>query len=153
LNKGTTVAISIPAIQANKMVDQNELKEKPHFARTILIAEDEHSNYLYLSELLIEELDTKILYAMNGQQAVEICKANKEVDLILMDIKMPIMDGHQAAMLIKEFRPDLPIIAQTAYALNSEKEKFTGVFDDYISKPIKAAEFKQKIKKYLMPLG
>jgi CheY-like chemotaxis protein len=66
-----------------------------------------------------------------------------------MDINMPGMDGHTASKLIKEFRPDLPIIAQTGFALDEEKEKYSDSFDDYITKPIKTDELKKKIRNYL----
>ena len=59
------------------------------------------------------------------------------------------MDGYQAAKIIKEFRPNLPVIAQTAYALSSEKETFVDAFDDYLTKPINAKEFKQKLMRYI----
>jgi len=89
------------------------------------------------------------LYAANGQQAVDLCRANATIDLILMDIKMPIMDGHTSAKLIKGFRSDIPIIAQTAYALESERETFIGIFDDYITKPISEEILNQKLMKYI----
>jgi two-component system, cell cycle response regulator DivK len=67
-----------------------------------------------------------------------------------MDIKMPHMDGHTAAKLIKEFRPELPIIAQTAYALKSEIERFSDIFNDYLTKPIDENELKDKLLKYFI---
>jgi len=147
LNKGTTVTVSIPVIKSNKQIVQKEKNKPSHALNTILIAEDEYSNYQYLLELL-SETGIEILYAANGQEAVDICKTNASVDLILMDIKMPIMDGHKAAKLIKLIRPELPIIAQTAFALENEKEQFSGVFDDWISKPINEDELKQGLKRY-----
>ena len=66
-----------------------------------------------------------------------------------MDIKMPIMNGDTATKLIKEFRPDLPIIAQTAYALESECAGFIGVFDDYLTKPISENSLMEKLKLYI----
>jgi len=66
-----------------------------------------------------------------------------------MDIKMPIMDGHTAAKLIKEFRKDIPIIAQTAYALESERASFIGVFDDYLTKPLKEETLNRTLIKYI----
>ncbi len=62
---------------------------------------------------------------------------------------MPIMSGHEAAKLIKEFRPDLAIIAQSAYGLEQEIEKYSGIFDDYVTKPIDENELQQKIMKYI----
>jgi signal transduction histidine kinase/ligand-binding sensor domain-containing protein/CheY-like chemotaxis protein len=148
INKGTTVYISISANKSNMQITQKDINKQSYSIHTILIAEDEYSNYQYLLELL-SDTDLNVIHAANGQQALEMCRANQEVDLILMDIKMPIMDGHTAAKLIKAFLPNLPIIAQTAYALESEKEMFIGVFDDWISKPISEDELKQKLIKYI----
>ncbi len=135
INKGTTFIITIPVTYTSDIVETAKPMHKKHNVKTVLITEDEDSNYQYLLALL-EELNLNILYAANGQQAVDLCRSNSEIDLILMDIKMPIMDGHTAASMIKNFRSDIPIIAQTAYALESEKEKYSGIFDDYITKPI-----------------
>ncbi len=148
LNKGSAFTISIPIKKLIMDHHQNAINKKQYSANTILIAEDEYSNYQYLLELLGEE-DLKILYAANGLQALQFCRDNSAIDLILMDIKMPIMDGHQAAKQIKLLRPDLPIIVQTAYALENEKEQFINVFDDYITKPIDEEILKQKLMKYI----
>jgi two-component system sensor histidine kinase EvgS len=148
LDKGTTIYFSIPRAKTNLMEEQRVITPISQTIRTILIAEDEYSNFLYLIEVLSDKTFT-ILHAENGQQAIDLCKSNKDVDLILMDIKMPIVDGYQAALEIKKLRPNLPIIAQTAYALDSEKQLFLGVFDDYITKPIKSVELKSKLLKYV----
>lgn len=151
LGKGTTFLISIPDDKRNAP-EQEPLEERKEFeVSTILIAEDEYSNFQLLQELL-SETNVKILYAADGQQALNICLENKVIDLILMDIKMPIMDGHTASKRIKELRPDLPIIAQTAYALESERSAFINDFDGYITKPIKKSELAQKLKKYFVLL-
>lgn len=116
--------------------------------KTILIAEDEYSNYLYLEELL-EGTDTRLIYASNGQEAVELCSANMDIDLVLMDIRMPVMNGYIATKQIKATRPGLPVIAQTAYSLETDMKGLKGDFDDFILKPINKAIFRQKIQKYL----
>ena len=144
LNKGTVVSVSIPL---GKTIDGKLIKPEKKLKKvikTILIAEDEYSNYLYLSELL-ETAQVVILYAANGKQAIDFCKKNDAVDIILMDIKMPVMDGYTAAKLIKELRPDLPIVAQSAYALQSEIDLYKGVFDDYLTKPINKNVLMQKL--------
>jgi len=110
----------------------------------ILIAEDDEGSLMYLS-ILLENSGFNLIMAGNGQEAVEMCHSHPDINIVLMDIKMPIMDGHTAAKLIKEFRPELPIIAQTAYALEVEKEKFSLTFDGYVTKPVKARELKEKI--------
>jgi len=148
INNGTTVIISLPIIETGKP-PKTEIILKPKQAiNTILIAEDDLSNYKYLCDLL-DGTNIKILHAPNGKLALEMCKISNNIDLILMDIEMPVMDGHTAAKLIREFSPELAIIAQTAYALDGEKQKYEDVFDDYMTKPIRRAVFKQKLQKYL----
>ncbi len=148
INKGTTFYISIPTNKVSLQIPEILTDDKKYKVNTILIVEDEYSNYQYLLALL-EETKLEILYAENGKKAVDMCRANAKIDLILMDIKMPIMDGHTSAKLIKGFRSDIPIIAQTAYALESERETFIGIFDDYITKPISEELLNQKLFKYI----
>jgi len=71
--------------------------------------------------------------------------------LVLMDIRMPILGGHEAAILIKEIRKDLPIIAQTSYALNNERKHYEKYFDDYITKPLEIDILKECVYKYMKP--
>lgn len=116
---------------------------------TILIAEDEEVNYLFFKEFLTN-LDYKVLHASNGAQAVEYCRSHSEIRLVLMDMKMPILSGYEATKQIKSFRPTLPIIAQTAYALaNDRKKVLEAGCDDYIAKPIHIRELKRLLDKYL----
>ena len=118
--------------------DSNELQENTH-KYTILIAEDEAMNFLFLEILLKNQIDLgyTILHAKNGAEAVEICKKNDTINLVLMDLKMPVMDGFEAVRLIKEFSPELPIVAQTAFSSIEDKEKvFAAGFNDFLSKPI-----------------
>lgn len=106
---------------------------------TILIAEDEAINFLFLKILLKKQIDLgcAIIHAKNGAEAVEICKKNDDINLVLMDLKMPVMDGFEAVKLIKEIRPKLPIVAQTAFSSIEDKEKvFAAGFNDFLSKPI-----------------
>jgi signal transduction histidine kinase/CheY-like chemotaxis protein len=148
VNKGSTFALTIPII---KSIGRNiKKKEVSHdsIADTLLISEDDVENYEYLLELL-GDYHLNILYASNGNQTIDLCRANSTVNLILMDIKMPVMDGYTAAKMIKEFRSDIIIVAQTEYVRESDKEKFIGVFDDYVTKPIREEELKQTLSKYL----
>ena len=114
----------------------------------ILVAEDEEYNYLYLDELL-NKLGLKHVQAKDGKEAIDICRENKNVNLILMDIKMPVIDGYTAAQKIKEFSPKIPIIAQSAYALEHEREKFRDVFDEYLAKPINKEIFLMTLRKFI----
>jgi len=119
--------------------------------RTILIAEDEKINLFYLQILVnkISDYTLNVLVAKNGKEAVDLCREN-HIDLILMDIKMPVMDGLEATKIIKTFKPDVIIIAQTAYFTSTDKIiAMESGCDDFISKPINKEEFYSLIKKYL----
>ncbi|HAH22200.1 MAG TPA: hybrid sensor histidine kinase/response regulator [Prolixibacteraceae bacterium] len=153
-NEGATFIFTIPymgSIDTNPeqpaktiSITQNNMSQK-----TILVAEDEIFNFYYIEELL-KPLNIKTLHAKNGLEAVEMAKANPDVSLVLMDIRMPEMDGLAATKLIKEMRPQLPVIAQTAFASREDKEnaKSSG-FDHYLSKPIVRDLFMEVIGKYL----
>ncbi len=104
--------------------------------KRILVAEDVDSNFELVKELL-EKTAAKIIWVKNGREAIETCKNDGGIDLILMDISMPELDGLAATIEIKKFQRELPIIAITAFAKAEEKEKFLKLgCDDYISKPI-----------------
>ena len=105
--------------------------------RVLLITEDEEVNYFYLKTLL-KRTSARIIRAKNGQEAVDIITTSQDhVDLILMDINMPVMDGYEALKQIKSLHPDIPIIAQTAYTLTDDRHKcLKAGFTDYIAKPI-----------------
>ncbi|PLX15026.1 MAG: hypothetical protein C0599_17720 [Salinivirgaceae bacterium] len=117
--------------------------------KKILIAEDTEANYLYLVEAL-RKTEVKILRARNGKEAVELAKANSDIDLVLMDINMPEMDGFEATELIKEYNRKLPVVAQTALNISEveNKAKQAGC-DDIIYKPVKFKLFLKIIGKFL----
>ena len=101
-----------------------------------LVAEDEEVGILYF-EAILKNMFRKIIYVKTGKEAIEICKDNPEIDIVLMDIKMPVMNGYDATREIRKFNKDLIIIAQTAYAQVGDKEKaLEAGCNDYISKPI-----------------
>jgi CheY-like chemotaxis protein len=104
--------------------------------RKILIVEDDFSSKLYLNKIL-EKSGVILLNAGDGQEAVEIAFKNPDIDIILMDIQLPLMDGYTATAKIREFRKNVIIIAQTAYELMDDRQKIIDSgFDDYIIKPI-----------------
>ena len=103
---------------------------------TLLIAEDDNLNYL-LFQKIMQLKNYKIIRAVNGLEAVEICINNPSIDLVLMDIKMPIMNGFEALEKIKAIRPELIIIAQTAYSSSEDEDKIYKAGLVYITKPIK----------------
>ena len=105
----------------------------------ILIVEDEESSRLLLTEIM-EQYSSIILYAKTGTAAVEVCRLNQFIDLVLMDVKLPEINGYEATKQIREFNQEVIIIAQTAFALSSEREKaIEAGCNGYISKPIDTA--------------
>ncbi len=117
--------------------------------KTILIAEDEESNYRYL-EMVINKTKANIVWAKDGIEAINLCKEH-EPDLILMDIKMPNMDGLEATREIKKTHPEIPIVAQTAYAMeNDERMSLEAGCNAYLSKPIRATKLIETLSTFLM---
>jgi len=117
--------------------------------KIILIVEDNSLNYEFL-QLCIKKTGAKCIHANNGKEAIDICQNNAEVGLVLMDIQMPLIDGYEATRIIKMLRPDLPIIAQTAYALDGDEEKALAAgCNDYITKPIVKRQLMETLQKYL----
>lgn len=115
----------------------------------ILVAEDEDSNYRYVEKLL-KKAGFDLLRASNGFEAVEYSKVYEDIDLILMDIKMPVMNGVEATREIKLIKPSIPIIATTAFAIPGDREVFLKAgCDDYIPKPIKPEILINLIYNYL----
>ena len=116
--------------------------------KTVLIAEDEDANYMLLEEYL-EPTGINIIRACNGQEAINICQS-KSPDIILMDMKMPIMTGYEAVATLRSLNIQIPIIAQTAYRMVGDKEKIlTEGCDDYIYKPFDESVLFSKMSKYL----
>ncbi|OYT12997.1 MAG: hypothetical protein B6I19_07485 [Bacteroidetes bacterium 4572_114] len=102
-----------------------------------LIVEDDEVSLFYF-ETILEGIFREIIYAKTGNEAIEICRGNTDIDIVLMDIKMPVMNGYDAAREIRKFNKDLVIIAQTAYAQVGDREKaLEAGCNDYITKPIK----------------
>jgi hypothetical protein len=104
--------------------------------KKILIVEDDQSSRLYLNKIL-ERAGVVIMNAGDGQEAVDAAINNPDIDIILMDIQLPVLDGYSALIKIREVSNDMVVIAQTAYGLLGDKEKILNAgFDDYIIKPI-----------------
>jgi len=137
---GSTFYFCIPMeeVELEKKEKAKQTSKELSFSKDlkILVVEDEYANYLYL-EKLFGKYDVPVSHAANGRIGVDYVKDGNPVDIILMDIKMPEMDGIEAIKRIKNINPDIPIIAQTAYALNEEKDNIldTGC-DAYLSKPL-----------------
>jgi CheY-like chemotaxis protein len=130
------------------MVENIGLTKYDWSKKTILIAEDEESNYRFL-EMVLLRTKIKIVWAKDGLKAVEMAKECNP-DIILMDIKMPIMDGFEATRKIKILLPTIPIIAQTAYAMDSdEKLSFEAGCSYHLSKPIRAKTLIEVVAQYI----
>jgi CheY-like chemotaxis protein len=114
-------------------------------SKKILIVEDDVSSRLYLNKIL-EKTGALLLSACDGKEAIETVTENPDIDIILMDIQLPVIDGYGAARKIREFRNDIIIIAQTAYSLLGDREKIIASgFDDYIVKPIFPQQLIEKL--------
>jgi CheY-like chemotaxis protein len=150
---GSTFRFTLPIVSAQQVVENVEVDEQESYNfsnYTILVAEDEDANYVYLSELLAETGAT-ILRANDGAMAVEQVRMNPNIDLILMDIKMPVMNGLEATTVIKNMRSEIPIVALTAYAMSGDKEKCIAAgCNGYISKPLFGDELLREVKFYLV---
>jgi len=115
----------------------------------ILIVEDVESNYLYLNAVLTK-LEAQIEWVKNGLEAVSFAKENPNLDLILMDLQMPEMNGYDATREIKKIYPKLTIIAQTAFAMSDDRTKaLEAGCDDYLAKPIRSKDLLDTVNKYL----
>jgi CheY-like chemotaxis protein len=115
--------------------------------KKILIVEDDISSRLYLNKIL-EKTGASLLNACDGREAIEKAKSDPDIDIILMDIQLPFIDGYGAAKKIREFRNDVIIIAQTAYSLLGDRERIiSSGFDDYIVKPIFPQQLIEKLIK------
>ena len=134
--------------KGKKLIAENKIEKTKSDNIQILIVEDEEINYFFIKEAL-RRFNFIIHWGKNGKEAVSIFENNSDIKLVLMDIKMPIMDGYEALKIIKKIR-NVPVIAQTAYAMESEKNQiFTAGFDDYLPKPIDIGLLRSTLIKFL----
>ncbi len=147
---GTCVTIKIPIqIMTKEIKPTIQTVDKSKSIYPILIVEDEITNRMFL-KLLLEKNGYKIVEATNGKMAVDLVQSGAQFALILMDIKMPIMNGLDATKIIKEISPNSIIIATTAYAMSGDEHKAIDAgCNDYITKPISKDILLEKISKYL----
>lgn len=155
LGKGSTFFFEIPedidsGVKEEHKITETDIEQKQdkNGKIKILIAEDDKTIRKYLS-IALRKITNNILFAKNGYETVEICYNNPDIDLILMDIKMPGMDGYEATKKIREFNSSVIIIAQTAFDYKSEKDKLNAAgCNDYISKPVSRSALIKTIEKY-----
>lgn len=150
IGKGSTFSFNIPykpatesSISSNKPVKNQPFRQ----ATTILVVEDEEINWLYLNEIL--KKTGTIIHAENGEQALQYIKEYPQIDIILMDIKLPDINGLELTKIIKSLRAEVPVIAQTAFALSGDRElAIEAGCSDYISKPVKKEDLLNLISIY-----
>jgi PAS domain S-box-containing protein len=150
--QGSTFFFTLPYQPLKKQTTQDLSRESnlegADIQKKILIAEDENYNFLLIGELLANS-KIELIRAENGLQAVNICRNRNDLDLVLMDIKMPVMDGIEATRQIKRMKPSIPVIALTAYAHDTDKKRLMECgCDDYLSKPLKQNSFFEMIRRY-----
>jgi CheY-like chemotaxis protein len=157
VGKGSVFSFTIPLKldETPETANQTDLGNSCEYDsnRTILIAEDDNINFLLLKKIL-QIKNYTILRAVNGQEAVDSCKLNPNIDLVFMDIKMPVMDGYTAFEHVRRLRPDLPVIAQTAHSSNEDRERVLRAgFNDYITKPLDKEKVFEIIDRQLIVKG
>lgn len=149
IEKGSEFYFTIPLYDSKHEEINRTDKLDIYNKKAILIADDNDLNFMNLNEML-KSFTIKVFRAHNGNEAVSICQ-NSKIDLVFMDLKMPVMNGFDATKEIKEFCPDLPIIAQIAYHTSKDKEKAVKAgFDNIISKPINEKLLDRLIQEYFM---
>jgi CheY-like chemotaxis protein len=115
----------------------------------ILVAEDDSANFYYMNALIRRELNARVIHATNGKEAVELFISNPDINLVLMDIKMPVMDGLEATRQIKAIKKQIPVIAVTAYAMSGDEERVLAAgCDNYLSKPISKKDLLAAVARY-----
>jgi PAS domain S-box-containing protein len=150
---GTTVYFTIPYSKKNPSVSTviekvKIITPKQNKNMTILVAEDEEYNRMYLNELF-DKKNCTIIEAYDGEMAVDLFKKHDEINLVLMDIKMPKMDGVEAMKKIKQLKKSIPIIALSAFAMESDKkEALSEGFDNYLTKPVDKKRLFEIINEY-----
>lgn len=118
-------------------------------SKVILVVDDTPTNF-FLIKTALRSTKAEFLWAQNGLEAIEEFNKEQQIDLILMDIRMPVMDGYETTRKIRETNKDIPIIAQTSYAMHGDREaSLEAGCNDYISKPISIEELKELLSQYL----
>jgi|WetSurSiteA1Bulk_404760.scaffolds.fasta_scaffold01284_6 PAS domain S-box-containing protein len=154
LNEGSMFSFTIPFVRATRKIEERQESRhtRTHASwegKLFLIAEDDKFSYKFL-EGFLRQTKANVIRASDGREAVEICRNTSNIDLVLMDIQMPEMNGLTATEEIKKFNKTIPIIAQTANAINEEKLRcMEAGCDDFITKPVNITELFEKIDKWL----
>jgi PAS domain S-box-containing protein len=150
LNEGSTFYFTLPYCPIDEGMEENKIiidKDLNWKNKTILIVEDDFASQVFISELL-KKTHADFIHAANGQQAIDACM-DHPVDLVLMDIQLPGMDGYEATRRIKELNHEIPVVAQTANAFPENKKKcLEAGCDDFITKPLKSDALLELVSKF-----
>jgi len=153
-NKGSVFFFTIPYKTETKVGKSDESPELTDetidhsVSLKILVAEDDESSQMLISHLL-RKFSKEIILVKTGTETVEICRNDSEIDLVLMDMQMPGLNGYEATRQIRTFNKEVVIVAQTAYALSGDREQLIQAgCNDYISKPIEKMELLKIISRY-----
>ena len=137
-----------PAVVSNNKTEKTRQKTNTTKA-TILIVEDDESSRIYFKKVL-EEMNWKILEATGGKEGVDIFAQQEDIKVVLLDIRLPEISGFDILKELKKIRPEVPVIAQTAFAMSGDEEKCLAAgFDDYLSKPVKKETLIQKLQRFV----
>lgn len=154
VGEGSSFYFTLPFVNSKSYKNsEKRIKNKTNMynwkEKTLLIAEDVETNYLFMQAAL-RKTEATLIWAKDGLEAVDFCRENPDIDFVLMDIQMPKLNGYEATKQIKQFRSDLPVVALTAFAMAGEREQsLSAGCDDYISKPIKPKRLLQLISEYI----
>jgi PAS domain S-box-containing protein len=150
---GTSFYFTIPCtgkLSSDQGKITNEGKATVHRKNVILVAEDDETNFFYLRALLKQNTTAEVIHALNGKEAVDFFMENPDIGLILMDIKMPVMNGLEATRIIKAVSPGIPIIAITAYAMAGDETRILDAgCDHYLTKPIDKKQLLSRIAEFI----
>ncbi|MCG8701709.1 MAG: response regulator [Bacteroidales bacterium] len=138
--KGTTQKINSETNNQLSLIDWSR--------HTVIVAEDEDNNFDYLESILLKT-KIKVLRAKDGKECVELVKTHPEVNVVLMDIRMPVLNGLEATRSIKSYRPGIIVVAQTAFAMDEDRRNCKAVgCDNFLAKPVRYRVLVDTLKEY-----
>lgn len=155
-SKGTRFTFELPYVRVTNPIVVEPVKNLSPVDlnwsdKKFLVAEDDDNGYTYIAHIF-EKTKAQIIRARNGNEALEALSFHKDIDLVLMDLRMPVLDGLETTRRIKSKQPTLPIIAQTAFAMDGDRKRcIEAGCDDYITKPIDAQNLIAKINQFIQP--
>lgn len=144
LNEGSIFTIILPT--NNRLTSTNTIDINKNLQHLKVLIVDDNKLNLKLLQGMLSRYKIQTYITLNGKESLEVLKENNEIDIVLMDIQMPVMDGYEAVEIIKSSERDIPVIAQTALTMNNDKLACLNAgFDDYLPKPIKLSDLIKKI--------